>query len=599
LADFRDAREEIRGRIGILDLVSEYVTLKRAGKSLKGLCPFHAEKTPSFTVNEVFGTWRCFGCGEHGDIFTFLMKMENLTFAEAIERLAQRCGVQLDQPDSASSRRAGRKEILAGINSLATGYYSAMLKKMPSAVKYLHDRGLADSTIEQFHIGYAPAAWDGLLQYLGKKGIEVNDAIEAGLLIRSERDSFYDRFRNRIVFPILDIQERIIGFGGRAIGDDQPKYLNSPETPLFVKTRSLYGMNLARKAIASADRVLVVEGYMDTITVHQAGFANCVATLGTALTQEHINVLARLTKNVVLTYDADSAGMKAALRGAYMFEQAECDVRIARLPKGEDPDSLIRTGKVAEFATAIDNALPIAGYRIADLLEKHDLSTVVGKTAMLNEAAKVLSEVSSFTDRERYIKELAAYHPNWGTGTAHAEDHIRADVETQIRKRHGDNKPVARPNVKAGRPGALDQAQRIVLRVLILGEEGADTVLEALSPEKFSGEVFQKAAEALFGMFREKRGIYLTEILEKSDPETANFLNELAMREGEPPISEKALKDCLAWIENSGISKTRTSEILAPGMKNGAIDPEGWSEGQGESFSEYLRRKGKLKRADE
>ncbi len=597
MVNSRDAIEEIRSRISVTDLVSEYVTIKRAGKSSKGLCPFHAEKTPSFTVNDDFGTWHCFGCGEHGDIFSFLMKMENLTFAETLERLAKRAGVELDQYQN---RQTSRKDILVKINAQAAAYYFEQLRRTPAALEYLRGRGLADQTIERFRLGYASPAWDGLIRYAGNKGINIKDAEEAGLVIKNDRGGFYDRFRHRIIFPIFDIQERMIGFGGRGIGDDQPKYLNSPETPLFSKTRSLYGLNLGRKSIADNGCAIVVEGYMDVITAHQAGFTNCIATLGTALTLDHISVLSRYTKNIVLAYDADSAGIKAALRGASMFDEAECDVRITRLPGGEDPDSLLQKGRIAEFDAAITNALPIPGYKLAILRDKYDLSRPAGRTAMLKEATKVLAEIPAFADRESYIKEIASYHPNWGTGTTRAEDHIRADVDALVNRRHagtvirrsapGTPKPVA----------ALDKAEQSILRILIVGGAESEHVFGAITPESFTGEINSRAAQLLFEMFAEKKGIYLPELLEKADEDLGRFISELAMRDEGPPIIDKALQDCLALIKNSRVRQAKASDVMAPYIKDGLIDPNYWSGGQppGE-YADYLKKSGRLTKADE
>ena len=587
----RDAvKEEIRSRVGVLDVVSEYVTLKRAGKSHKGLCPFHSEKTPSFNVNEDFQTWHCFGCGEHGDVFTFLMKIENLTFPEALEKLAKRAGVTLEPTQGGE---VSRKEVLARINSMAAGYYTDLLRKNTAALDYLHQRGLADSTIEQYKLGYAAPEWDGFMKYFAAKGGKAKDAIEAGLIASNEEGRVYDRLRHRVIFPIFDIQERIIGFGGRAFGDDQPKYLNSPETPLFSKTRSLYGLSSARKSITETDGAIVVEGYMDVIAAHQSGFLNCVATLGTALTQEHIKILMRYSRKVVLAYDSDSAGMKAALRSAAMFYEADCDVRIARLPAGDDPDSLLRKGKVAEFSAAMSNALPIVDYRLAILRDQFDLSTIEGRTELLKEAAKILAEIPSAVEREKYIRMITRYHPNFESGTTSAEEHIRKDVEAQIRRRQGS---AAAPSAVGG-PKSLAGVQRAesaLLKALIRGDM-AEAITQSLKPEDFTTDTSRAAAEAAFGMFREKRGIYLPELLDVVDQETGRFLSELAIGDDGPPISEKALQDYIALIENSKVRKLKTYEVIAPYMKDGSIDPKNWPKGQAQ-VDEFLKRSGK--RAD-
>lgn len=584
-------KEEIRQRVGILDVVSEYVSLKRAGKSSKGLCPFHSEKTPSFTVSEEFQTWHCFGCGEHGDVFAFLMKIENLTFPEALERLAKRAGVELERFES---RRTSRKELLSRINSLAAAYYSELLKQTPAALDYLRSRGLADQTIQQFRLGYAAPAWDGFVGHVTKKDIRPNDAVQAGLVIRSDRGSYYDRFRNRIIFPIFDIQERVIGFGGRALGDEEPKYVNSPETPLFSKTRSLYALNLARKSIAENGHAIIVEGYTDAIAAHQAGFSNCAATLGTALTLDHIRVLSRYAKRVVLAYDADSAGMTAALRGAAMFDEAECDVRIARLPGGDDPDSLLSKGRVSEFEAAMSEALPIVDYKLAILREQYDLSDPAGRATMLKHAVRLLADVPAAIEREKYIRGLARYHPNFESGTTRAEEHIRRDVELFAKRRSGTGRKLSADGVPKPTT-ALERAERSVLSILIRGEAGAETIVGSLAPEDFSNETGRAAAVLLFDMFQEKKGIYLPDLLEIADENLGRYLSELAMRDEGPPVDEKALQDYVALIENAKTKKLRTSDVLAPYLKQGVIDSSEGPHGQTiEELEAFLRKSGKL-----
>lgn len=579
-------KEEIRQRINIIDVVSEYVALKRGGKSLKGLCPFHGEKTPSFTVSEEFQSWHCFGCGEHGDVFSFLMKIENLTFAEVMERLAKRAGVELERFEG---HQVSRKDQLAKVNSLAAAYYSGLLRRSTAASDYLRNRGLADQTIEQFRLGYAAPAWDGLLRYLTERRVDLTLAAEAGLILKKDQGGYYDRFRHRIVFPILDIQERIVGFGGRALGDEQPKYLNSPETPLFSKTRSLYGLNLARKSISDGECAIVVEGYMDVIAVHQAGFSNCVATLGTALTVEHINILSRYTKRVVLAYDADSAGMSAALKGAAMFDEAECDVKIARFPKGDDPDSLLQKGRVPEFSGAITGALPIVDYKLHILEERYDLSSQTGQAAMLKEAVRILSDVRTGIERETYITRLAKFHPNFQSGTTRAEELIRRDVDQFIERRSGGRGRGLASGMP--RPGsALEHAEKAVLRVLMSGDDGADFVSESLSHQDFSGERTGAAARLVFEMFAASQGIYLPDLLEIADANTGMLLSELAMQDDKEPVNRIVLQDYVALIKNSKLKKSRTASVLLPYMNKGTIDPETWT---AKEYEEFLKKSGR------
>lgn len=592
MVDSRDAVEEIRSRINILDVISEYVALKRAGKSYKGLCPFHTEKTPSFNVSEEFQSWHCFGCSEHGDVFSFLMKIENLTFAEVLERLAKKTGVELKR---SNDRQTSRRELLSRINSLAAVYYAALLKHTPIALEYLSSRGLADQTIEEFRLGYAPPAWDGLTRFLAGKKVDPTDAAQGGLLIKGER-GYYDRFRHRIVYPILDIQERVIGFGGRAIAaDDQPKYLNSPETPLFSKTKALYGLNLARKKIASEDLALVVEGYMDVIAAHQAGFNNCVATLGTALTLEHTRVLSRYTKKIVLAYDADSAGMKAALRGAAMFMDAEFDVRIARLPKGDDPDSILRRGATAEFVAAITDGLPIVDYRLSLLGDIHDVSKPSGRSALLNDAVRILAEIPSTLERERYIRSLTIgrNHPNWGSGRI-AEEDIRREIDQLLRR-----KVVVQPSrpsaVQTGKPASenstLGSAEQSVLRALIHGSKWTAMLVEAVSPDNFGDDAGREAAAVVLDMIGKQGSINIPELLEIVSPEAGKIITELAVCEGGPPLTEEWLRGCAASMNKAHLKSLRTHDILDPYIKHGIIES---GDNPIERLKAFLKESGKV-----
>ena len=359
MADRSDI-DEVRSRIDLVSVVERYVTLKRAGGKLKGLCPFHQEKTPSFTVSPEIGRWYCFGsCAEGGDVFKFVQKIENLSFPEALERLALQANVTLtgrrngtdaglgDGPRS----EAGEKDRIYRINALALRFYRETLGRSSVARNYLQERGLVHAAQENFSLGFAVDEWDGLCRFLTQKGVALADAEKAGLVTIGERGTF-DKLRGRLIFPIFDVQERPIAFGGRLIAEarpGQPKYWNSPETPVFSKSRTLYGLSRARKAIAAREQAIVVEGYTDVIACHQAGFENVVATLGTSLTEEHVQILARLASVVMLAFDADSAGLKAAGRAAQIFEAQEVEVRVLDLPEGEDPDSLPAFGQASGF----------------------------------------------------------------------------------------------------------------------------------------------------------------------------------------------------------------------------------------------------------
>lgn len=500
---FRYPLEEIREKCDLVEIVSAHVALRKAGRAFVGLCPFHNEKTPSFHVNPERQIWKCFGCGEGGDVFKFVQKMDNLTFPQAVEQLARKVGVTIEKSEKAARAYSDRERILRA-NNAACAYFRRCLDASSKAREYLLKRGLCPDAIDRYKLGYAPESWDGLLSYLQQQRIDVADAVKAGLLVARESSmGFYDRFRDRLMFPIMDVSERIVAFGGRALGDEQPKYLNSPESVLFAKNKTLYGLNIARKAIPREDCVLVVEGYMDVIAAQSAGFENTVATMGTALTEGHVNVIGRFTKNVVLAFDSDSAGMQAALRSAPMFEQSGFRVRIMSMPKGEDPDSLLRGGDASKFAELLDRALPILDYRVKLALSKHDLATDEGKTAALGEAIGVLAEVDSAVERERLIRFLAKYHPNFGTGTTLAEDHIRSEIarkRSRRAKRSSSVKPgpaettIHRP---ASELTPVQKWERLLLGIILFSRVDASKVFDALPPKEFTGEQERALAEAL------------------------------------------------------------------------------------------------------
>jgi DNA primase len=361
-------KEEVRARIDIVDLISEYVTLKKAGQNYKGLCPFHAEKTPSFNVRRDLGFWKCFGCGESGDVFDFLMRRENLTFPEALERLADRAGVRLVRPPEAM-RRAGQRQTLYEANRRASEHFQRNLRELPEAEharRYLAGRGFDEPVQKAFGIGFARESWDDLLRTLTRAGLNAATLAAAGLLVPREGGTgYYDRFRNRITFPIFDTSGRTLGFGGRALADSEAaKYINSPETPVFRKGSLVYGLNWAREAVAKVGFVVVCEGYTDVVALRCVGVENVVATLGTSLTGDHVALLSRYAAEVVLAYDADSAGMQAALRNADAFEGAAAAVKVAVLPPGLDPDDLARERGAAGFDEVLQQRRSLVEYQL-------------------------------------------------------------------------------------------------------------------------------------------------------------------------------------------------------------------------------------------
>jgi DNA primase len=425
--------EEIKNRIDIVELISSYVPLKKAGRNYKGLCPFHAEKTPSFVVFPDSQTWHCFGaCGTGGDVFRFIMQREGMDFSEALRELAQRAGVPLAPPTPRSEAADKQREKLLDIHAAAAQYFHHLLRQSKEAAyarEYLAEREINAETVERFQLGYALNTWEGLKNHLIGRGYTEADLVEAGLLVeKEETGTSYDRFRNRLIIPIRDVQGRVIAFGARALNpNDVPKYLNSPQTTLFDKSSTLFGLDLAKRAIRNNDQVVIVEGYMDVLSAHQHGHANIVAGMGTALTEAQLKLLKRFTKNFVLALDADTAGDAATLRGinvAYesldrqavpvptaqgliRFEgQLDANICIATLPPGRDPDDILRQTPEL-WPEIIQEALPVIDFYLQVVSAQYDMSTAKGKSALVREVLPLLREIKDRVERNHYVSLLA------------------------------------------------------------------------------------------------------------------------------------------------------------------------------------------------
>jgi len=424
--------DEIKNRIDIVDFISGYVPLKKAGRTYKGLCPFHSEKTPSFIVFPDSQSWHCFGaCGTGGDIFTFLMKRENLDFGEALRILAARAGVQLEPVTPAKAAEEEQEERLFAVNAAAAEYFHDLLVSSAQAEHaraYLEKRGVTPESWRAFQLGYSLNDWHALQNHLRGRGFRHEDIAAAGLIIQREGgEGFYDRFRGRLMFPIRDIRGRVIGFGGRSLDGSEPKYMNSPQSPIFDKGSVLYGIDLARGPIRQQNQAIIVEGYMDVIMAHQYGIANVVASMGTALTETQLRTLSRLTKRFALALDSDAAGSAATLRGLdtaratldrdvkpvpvgpglIRFESTlNVDLRIVTLPPGKDPDEIIRESTDA-WAALLAQATPLVDYYFQIVTAELDLTTAKGKSEAVQRLKPVLQDVGDPIQRQHYIQRLA------------------------------------------------------------------------------------------------------------------------------------------------------------------------------------------------
>ena len=406
---------EIRSAADIVDVIAESVLLKKSGRNFLGLCPFHSEKTPSFSVNRDKQIFYCFGCGAGGNVFTFLMKHDGLAFPEVVRRLARQYGIELPAPgDSAEQRRRySEREQILSLNRKAADFFRATLYRKgigDRAIDYLKRRKTPQEVLEQFEIGFAPAGWDGLVSHLRQKRIPLQTAEKAGLVVlRKSGDGYYDRFRDRVVFPIHDLSGRVLGFGGRVLDDALPKYLNSPESPVYHKSRSLYGIHQARHHCRQQSAVFVVEGYFDALSLYQRGVQNVVATLGTALTAEHVRLLRGFigeTGHVVLVYDSDQAGIRAAERSIQVFDKEFVDAKIMVLPTGHDPDSFVCEHGAERFSYLADAALGVIDFLLESAVKKHGLS-VAGKVRIVNELAGPLAAISDSVKRSLYAREIS------------------------------------------------------------------------------------------------------------------------------------------------------------------------------------------------
>lgn len=402
--------QEVADKTDITDLISQYVTLKKAGGSYIGLCPFHSEKTPSFSVSPRKGIFHCFGCGVGGNAISFLMKVENLSFQEAVVRLAERANLAVPElkpgeDKQARQRRAEERERLYAVNRAAADYFYSSIKDSPAAVAYLKGRGLTGADAKRFFLGYAKDGWDNLLGALTAQGHTESDIAKAGLVTTGESGKVYDRFRNRIMFPIFDAHDHIIGFGGRVLDDSKPKYLNSPEGPLFSKSRNLFGFNIARRE--RTQFVILVEGYMDAIALMRAGYANTVATLGTALTDQQAQLLKRYFSEVVICYDSDEAGRKATDRAIVVLREAGCGISVLDLKAKKDPDEYLKTYGKERFDACLRERKTDMAYLMESYGERYDIQDTAGKIAYIGALTPFLSNITDRVEQDVYVNALA------------------------------------------------------------------------------------------------------------------------------------------------------------------------------------------------
>jgi DNA primase len=399
--------EKIKNQTDIIEIISETVNLKRSGRNYTGLCPFHNDKSPSFSVSQDKQIYKCFSCGEAGNVITFVMKQKNMDFVEALKYLAERANIPLEIGDQESTELSKKKELLYKVNVETGRFFFANLMKNRISKEYFLNRGIKESTIKRFGLGYANDSWNNLLYHLKSKGYKDDLLIDAGLVLKSEKKgTLYDRFRNRVMFPVFDVRGKVIGFGGRVLDDSKPKYLNSPETILFHKGVNLYGLNFAVKGKIEDRTIIIVEGYMDCISLHQYGITNAVASLGTALTINQARLLKRYADKVIISYDADFAGQTATIRGLEILRDAGFEVKVLRIPEGKDPDEFLRLNGREAFLKLIDNAMPLINYKLKMAEEGIDFKNEQSLIKYGERVTSILADLNP-VEKDVYIKKIS------------------------------------------------------------------------------------------------------------------------------------------------------------------------------------------------
>lgn len=403
---------EVRERAGIVEVISDYISLKKSGANYLGLCPFHGEKTPSFNVNPARGIFHCFGCGVGGNVVSFVMKMEGISFPEAVKLLAKRVGVTIEErlPTIAEKKRLDEKEQHLAIVALAAEYYAGVLlrdRSGESGRSYLARRGVEGEILSSYRLGYASERWDGLAQYLQRKGIFLEQVERLGLIKAKSSGGYYDLFRNRLIFTIANVHGQPIAFGGRVLDDSLPKYINSPESPLYSKSETLFGIDLARQAMREQKAAIIVEGYFDHLALYRAGIRNVVATCGTALTSGHLQVLKRYAERFYLLFDADNAGKKATFRGMELILEEQLPCFVVEMPEGDDPDSFLAGHSAEEFHGILAKSRPVLDFYLRDLLAHNDTGTVAGKKAVIDQFRPMVQKLADPVERDLYLRELS------------------------------------------------------------------------------------------------------------------------------------------------------------------------------------------------
>jgi DNA primase len=556
--------------------------LKHSGRNYFGLCPFHIEKTPSFSVSPEKQLYHCFGCGEGGGVVSFVMKLERLEFLDAIKLLAERAGMPLPDAPAASQRGqdAELRQQLYEMNRECARYYYNMLfsPQGRDALNYLKERGLDLSTIKSFGLGYAPDLWDGALELLRGKGFNEKQMLKAGIIVESkDKGKVFDRFRNRIMFPIIHPRGMVLGFGGRIMDDSQPKYLNSPESPVFDKSSILFGLNLAAR-LRPLQYIILVEGYMDVIAMHQYGFGQAVASLGTSLTQGQAKLIRRYAQEIYIAYDGDNAGQAATIRGLDILHDAGCKVRVIQLANGKDPDDILKKYGPEYFRKMMDQSQSLIDYKLDRLKEQYDISTQEGRISFGTEAAELLARVDNLIERDTHIQKLETligikpsviYEQIRKIQGNTADGGVKRNINGNNRytRRYGAAKVLLPSHIKA---------ERHLINLMVQSQTNAIRITEGLENESFEDPFHQEVLDIVREMLKDNREINSAQLLKNiSDAENTRKLVDIFNHEMEYDNIDTFISDCLDQVKRYRLIKQREEiQNEISGMeRNGISDP--------------------------
>ena len=563
--------EEIRARSDIVEVISDRILLKKSGANYKGLCPFHSEKTPSFIVSPAKQIFHCFGCNEGGNVYQFVMKIENISFPDSVLLLARKYGINITD-QKIKGVNSSQKNTLYDVNAMAAEFFQRQLSDLPqgkTAREYLRKRGITDNIIESFKIGYASTSWDGVHQFLKKKGISTDIQNSAGLIKERENGGGYvDRFRERIIFTISDSEGRVVGFGGRVLNDtdSRPKYLNSPETLVYKKGNILYGLNITKDSIRKSKEAFLVEGYFDLITVYQHGIKNIIATSGTALTEDHARILRRYTDTVTLVFDGDEAGRNASDRGGIVLLNGGVKVKVISLPHGNDPDNFIREKRGEGFLNIARESKTFMEYIINKAIAESDLKSLDEKIRCINSIIPFLSIINNSVERSIYLSLLAE---KTGVSEKAIMDEM-SKKEYRMQNTEYGTKKSSTSHSALRTPHSHNKAERILVQLMLLDNKNIEKIKRHISIDDFKDNDLTEIASVLFTLSNSNDNITISHIMDMlSGERLKKLVSEMVFEDIEYQEVDKNIGDCIRYIKKNRIDINELVKQLKTAVSEG------------------------------